>query len=98
VHVRDGAAGEAQLRVGQQHQPGPAVRLLTERAGIPYVGLHGFRRTASSIAHNGTKDMLAVAQLLGHKHPDVTAKHYTQAAEDAAERTKEALEEALFGS
>jgi hypothetical protein len=42
--------------------------------------------------------MLAVAQMLGHKHPDVTAKHYTQAAEDAAERTKHALEQALFGS
>src|SRR5581483_7212394 len=57
-----------------------------------------FRRTASSIAHNGTKDMLAVAQMLGHKHPDVTVKHYTQAAEDAAERTKDALEHALFGT
>jgi integrase len=74
------------------------LRQLAERAGIPYVALHGFRRTASSIAHNGTKDMLAVAQMLGHKHPDVTARHYTQAAEDAAERTKEALEQALFGT
>jgi len=28
MHLVDGPTGEAQLRVGQQHQPGPAVRLL----------------------------------------------------------------------
>jgi hypothetical protein len=42
--------------------------------------------------------MLAVAQVLGHEHLDVTARHFTQAAEDAAKRTKEALEQALFGT
>ncbi len=70
---------------------------LIKRAGLPHTGLHGLRRTASSIAHDGTKDMLAVAQMLGHAQPDVTARHYTQAAEDAAERTADAIEQALFG-
>ena len=41
--------------------------------------------------------MLAVAQMLGHEHPDVTARQYTRAAADAAERT-EASEQALFGT
>jgi len=71
---------------------------LIKRAGLPHTGLHGLRRTASSIAHDGTKDMLAVAQMLGHAAPDVTAKHYTKAAEDAADRTAEAIERALFGT
>jgi hypothetical protein len=42
--------------------------------------------------------MLAVAQMPGHKRPDVTAEHYVQAAKKAAGRTKEALEQALFGT
>jgi integrase len=70
---------------------------LIQRAGLPHTGLHGLRRTASSIAHDGTKDMLAVAQMLGHAAPDITAKHYTKASEDAADRTADAIERALFG-
>jgi len=36
--------------------------------------------------------------MLGHRYPDVMVNHYTRAAEDAGERTAEALERALFGS
>lgn len=70
---------------------------LVKAAGLPHTGLHGLRRTASSIAHDGTKDLLAVAQMLGHAQPDVTAKHYRRAAAAALERTAEALDRALFG-
>jgi hypothetical protein len=43
-----------------------------ERLGITRAMLYGMRRTASSIAHDETKDPLAAAKLLGHAQPDVT--------------------------
>src|SRR5262249_58771530 len=51
-------------------------RQLLERADIPHTGLHGLRRTASSIVNAETGDIFVAAQMLGHAHPDVTRKHY----------------------
>src|SRR5215218_7747302 len=41
-------------------------------------------------------DILIAAQMLGHAHAEVTARHYARAGEDAAERAAEALERALL--
>ncbi len=72
------------------------VQQLIERAGLPKTGLHGFRRTGSSIARDETKDILAVAKLLGHSRPDVTTRHYARAAEDAAQRAADAIGRVFF--
>ncbi len=70
---------------------------LIERLGISHAMLHGMRRTASSIAHDETKDLLAVAKLLGHAQPDVTAKHYARATDQAARLAAQAVGKAYFG-
>jgi integrase len=70
---------------------------LLQRAGIPHTGLHGLRRTVSSIVNAETGDIFIAAQLLGHAHPDVTRKHYVRAREDAQELAAAAVERALFG-
>jgi integrase len=72
-------------------------RQLLERAGIPHTGLHGLRRTASSIVNAETGDIFIAAQMLGHAHPDVTRKHYVKAREDAQELAAAAMERVLFG-
>jgi integrase len=71
---------------------------LIARLGISRAMLHGMRRTASSIAHDETKDLLAVARLLGHAQPDVTAKHYARASEEATKLAAQAVGRAYFGS
>jgi integrase len=70
---------------------------LIERLGITRAMLHGMRRTASSIAHDETKDLLAVAKLLGHAQPDVTAKHYAIASDAATRLAAQAVGRAYFG-
>jgi integrase len=72
-------------------------RQLLERADIPHTGLHGLRRTASSIVNAETGDIFVAAQMLGHAHPDVTRKHYVKAREDAQELAAAAIERVLFG-
>ncbi len=70
---------------------------LLKQAGIPHTGLHGLRRTASSIVNAETGDIFVAAQMLGHAHPDVTRKHYVKAREDAQELAAAAMERVLFG-
>jgi hypothetical protein len=41
-------------------------------------------------------DILTAAQMLGHAHAEVTARHYARTGEDAAERAAEALERELL--
>jgi integrase len=71
---------------------------LAERAGLAPIGLHGLRRTWSSMAHDGTHDILAVAKAAGHAHPETTVRHYARAADDAAARVSDAVGKALYGS
>ena len=56
------------------------------------------RHTVSSLAHESMKDLLALAQLLGHADPGATLKHYIQSSLDAVERTTEAVRWTLFRS
>jgi hypothetical protein len=69
--------------------------LLLERNGLPPMGLHALRRTASSVVSSQT-DILSAAEMLGLAHAAVTARHYARAGEDAAERAAEALERELL--
>jgi hypothetical protein len=41
-------------------------------------------------------DILTAAQMLGHAHAEITARHYARAGEDAAKRAAEALERELL--
>ena len=67
-----------------------------KRAGITRAALHGMRRTASSIAHDSTKDLLAVANLLGHANPEVTAAYYARASREATRMAAEAVGQVLL--
>jgi hypothetical protein len=55
-------------------------------------GLPGWQ---ASVVSSQT-DILPAAQMLGHAHAKVTARHYARAGEDAAERAAEALERELL--
>ncbi|HLH24962.1 MAG TPA: site-specific integrase [Chloroflexota bacterium] len=70
---------------------------LIDQAGLTRTGLHGMRRTASSIAHDETKDLLAAARMLGHSQPDVAAKHYARASDEATRLAAQAVGRAYFG-
>ena len=55
-------------------------------------GLPGWQ---ASVVSSQT-DMLIAAELLGHAHAEVTARHYARTGEDAAKRAAEALERELL--
>jgi integrase len=75
-----------------------ALQRIIKRNGLPPIGLHGLRRTWSSIAHDGTRDILAVAKAAGHAHPETTVRHYARANDDAAARVATAVAKTLFGT
>jgi integrase len=70
---------------------------LVKRAGITYTAMHGMRRTASTIAHDHSKDLLAVAALLGHASPDVTAAYYAKATKEATRLAAVSVGDVLLG-
>jgi len=57
-------------------------------------GLPGWQASVVS----SQKDVLIAAQMLGHAHVEVAARHYARADERTAERAAEALERPPFGS
>lgn len=85
---------------GKPLYPRNVYRRLTQiigQTGLSHMGLHGMRRTASSIAHDETKDLLAVARMLGHSQPEVTAKHYAKASDEATKQAAQAVGRVYFG-
>jgi integrase len=57
------------------------LQALCERAGLPYMSSHGFRRAYASMQHeNGVPDMY-LAKLMGHRDASTTKTCYIQADE-----------------
>lgn len=54
-----------------------AHRALVRRLGLPYIPLHGLRHTMATAAVRSGASMRALADVLGHADPSITAKVYT---------------------
>lgn len=63
----------------------------TNRAKLPYIGLHGFRHTHASLLYSAGADHKEVQERLGHANIKTTMDTYTHLTDDKKEETIEKL-------
>lgn len=73
-------------------------KTLCGRAGVPYIGLHGLRRTVGSVLVAHGESLKATADMLGHKGLDVTFQRYVKATETQRRDATTTVAKVVFGA
>jgi integrase len=73
------------------------MRALCVEAGVPYITVHGIRRTHSTRLLDAGEDVGQVARRLGHANVDVTRRHYWTISERSQQELATRLRNDLLG-